>query len=99
MRISPWDLICLFVVAVSAMLFASDVTGKWSGAMQDNNGQATFTLKSSNDTVTGSMVGADGKPYPITEGKVDGDNISFTVDSQWQGNPVKLLGYRQGRWQ
>jgi hypothetical protein len=89
MRVSR-GLVTLFLVLMfSSLLFAADITGKWSGPMQD--GQAVFTLKSDNNAITGTMLGIDGKEYPITEGKVDGQNISFTVASQWQGNPVNLL--------
>ncbi len=89
MRLSR-RLATLFLVPMfSSLLFAADITGKWSGPMQD--GQAVFTLKSDSNAITGSMLGIDGKEYPIIEGKLDGENISFTVASQWQGNPVKLL--------
>ncbi len=89
MRVSR-GLVTLFLVLMfSSLLFAADITGKWSGPMQD--GQAVFTLKSDNNAITGTMLGIDGKEYPIIEGKLDGENISFIVASQWQGNPVKLL--------
>ncbi|HEV7220076.1 MAG: hypothetical protein ACHP8A_00540 [Terriglobales bacterium] len=89
MRISR-GLAALFLLLVfSSLMFAADLTGKWSGPMQD--GRAVFTLKSDNNVITGTMLGIDGKEYPITDGKLDGENISFTVNSQWQGNPVKLL--------
>jgi hypothetical protein len=89
MRISR-GLAALFLLLVfSSLMFAAVLTGKWSGPMQD--GRAVFTLKSDNNVITGTMLGIDGKEYPITDGKLDGENISFTVNSQWQGNPVKLL--------
>jgi hypothetical protein len=37
------------------------------------------------------MSGPNGEPRPITEGRLEGENISLTVASEWQGNPVKLL--------
>jgi hypothetical protein len=89
MRISRWILTMFFSILLPTVLFAMDITGKWSGPMQD--GQAVFTLKSDNNLITGTMLGIDGKEYPITEGKLEGENISFTVNSQWQGSPVKLL--------
>ena len=89
MRISRWILTMFFAILLPTVLFAMDLTGKWSGPMQD--GQAVFTLKSDNNAITGTMLGIDGKEYPIIEGKLDGESISFTVASQWQGNPVKLL--------
>jgi hypothetical protein len=89
MRVSRWMMTLFFALAFPAILFAADLTGKWSGPMQD--GQAVFTLKSDNNAISGTMLGIDGKEYPITEGKLEGENISFTVNSQWQGSPVKLF--------
>lgn len=89
MRVSRGLAVLLLVLTFSSLLFAADLTGKWSGPMQD--GQAVFTLKSDNNVITGTMLGIDGKEYPIIEGKLDGEDVSFTVASQWQGNPVKLL--------
>jgi len=37
------------------------------------------------------MSGPGGEPRPITQGQLNGDNISLTVASEWEGNPVKLL--------
>ena len=89
MRISRWIVTMFFAILLPTVLFAMDITGKWSGPMQD--GQAVFTLKSDNNLITGTMLGIDGKEYPITEGKLEGENVSFTVNSQWQGSPVKLF--------
>jgi hypothetical protein len=89
MRISRWILTVFFAILLPTVLFAMDLTGKWSGPMQD--GQAVFTLKFDNNLITGTMLGIDGKEYPITEGKLEGENISFTVNSRWQGSPVKLF--------
>lgn len=77
------------VILFSASVFASDVSGKWKGPMQ-SGGEAVLTLKSDKAAITGTMLGADGKEYPAT-GKLDGDNISLKVASQWQGQPVTLI--------
>ena len=51
-----------------------------------------LTLNSEAAQVSGTMLAADGKTeYPLKDTKLDGDNFSFTVDSEWQGNPVKLI--------
>lgn len=38
------------------------------------------------------MSGPNGEPWQITQGEMNGDKISLTVASEWEGNPVKLLG-------
>ncbi|MGD0102079.1 MAG: hypothetical protein ABSC60_17205, partial [Acidobacteriota bacterium] len=40
--------------------------------------------------LTGTMQGAQGEPAEITEGKVDGDNISFVVVRNMGGNEMKI---------
>jgi hypothetical protein len=81
----------LFVFAcVVAAVAATDLSGTWRGPM-DSGGDAVFHLKADDKGIGGSMVGADGKDYPISSGKLDGDKISLTVDSQWQGMAVKLI--------
>jgi hypothetical protein len=82
------------VLLLAAMLLpAADVTGTWKGSF-DFNGQPvplTFVMKTAEGVVTGTV---DGLPTPnveIKEGKIDGDDLSFSVNIDYQGNPVKLV--------
>ena len=77
------------ILLVPIALLAADLTGTWKGAMQ-TGGEAIFELKVDKGAVTGSMLGEGGKKYPVT-GKLDGENISLSVASEWQGQPVTLL--------
>jgi hypothetical protein len=85
----------LLVVAFAAM--AADVTGKWTfeqaGRQGGNPTVNTLNLKQSGATLTGNLSrpGRDGAAMetPISEGKVDGDNISFTVEMNMGGNAMK----------
>jgi hypothetical protein len=85
----------LLVVAFAAM--AADVTGKWvyeqAGRGGGNPTQVTLNLKASGATLTGSMVrpgrgGGDPMESAISDGKIDGDNISFKVTMQMGGNAM-----------
>jgi hypothetical protein len=90
MRLSR--IVCLvFVLSfLTPLLYAADITGKWTS--QSGQGpQWTFTFQSEGSKLTGSMVGSDGKERPIKEGKLEGDDLAFSVDSEWQGQPVKLV--------
>ena len=91
MRKTRGTIAVLLVLFLPSLLFAIDVTGKWRGPMKTGEGEAVFTLKSNKDVVTGSMLGPEAKEFPITEGKLDGDNISLTVAFEWQGQPVTLV--------
>src|SRR5881296_167136 len=77
----------LVMILLSPFLFAADVTGKWKGPMQ-SGGDSIFDLKSAKDVITGNMLGYDGKQYPVSDGKLDGENLSMKVAFEWQGQPV-----------
>ena len=62
---------------------ATDVTGTWTAEMKDADGgngfQISFTFKQDGTKLTGTVQGAQGEPMAISEGKVDGDKISFKI--------------------
>ena len=78
-------LIC--VCAALAMTFsaatavAADVTGTWTADVKAPDGsssfQLTFTFKQDGTILTGTVLGAGGDPIPITNGKVDGNKLTF----------------------
>src|SRR5690348_7713008 len=86
----------LLICALGA--FAADVTGKWTYEQAGRNGgparQVTITLKQDGNTLTGEIPGmgrgGDNPPPPtqITNGKVDGDKVSFEVVREFQGNKM-----------
>ncbi len=51
-------------------------------------GPQTFTFKTSGSTLTGTVEGGRGGPVDITNGKVDGDNVSFEVTREMNGNSM-----------
>jgi hypothetical protein len=78
---------------IAMLLPAADVTGTWKGSF-DFNGQAvplTFVMKVADGVVTGTV---DGLPTPnveIKEGKIQDDDLSFSINIEYGGNPVKLV--------
>ena len=90
----------LFTVAVMLLMIvtcalAHDVDGKWSGSVATPNGDfpQAFTFKADGATLNGAMAGPDGKDVAIKDGKVDGNNISFTVTLDFGGMAI-LLSYK-----
>lgn len=79
----------LIFVAVS-VLQAADLSGKWT-ASSEQGLQWVFNFKADGNILTGSMQGREGKTQAIENGKIDGDDLSFSVNSEWQGQPVKLV--------
>ena len=72
---------------------AADVSGKWTAQVPGRNGQTreqTFTFKVDGEKLTGSVSGMQGSENPISDGKISGDDISFTVAMSFQGNEVKM---------
>jgi hypothetical protein len=80
----------LVFAAFVSLVAAADVSGKWKGPLDGGEGEIQFTFKVEADALSGTMSGADGKAFPL-KGKLDGDKISFTVESEYQGTPVKLV--------
>jgi hypothetical protein len=85
-------LVCAFLLMAVAV-FAADVTGKWTGDVPGRGGEATpstFTFKADGEKLTGSMTGPQGD-VAIQDGKISGDNLSFTTTLEFGGNSIKLL--------
>lgn len=77
----------LLLCTLAAMVFAADVTGKWSFEQQGRNGSQTVTinLKADGGNLTGTISGRGGETE-ISDGKVDGSNVTFNVVREFQGN-------------
>jgi len=95
----------LFVITASILftvcLWAADASGKWSAQVpgrQGNMREVTFVLKASGESLTGTMSGRNGD-VPISDGKVKGDDISFSVTLEFGGNSVtqKYTGKVEGK--
>jgi autotransporter translocation and assembly factor TamB len=90
MRIARFIFCLVLFGCLTSLLLAADVTGKWA-AQSENGPSWIFNLKSEGSKVTGTIQGNDGKDRPVNEGKLEGSGISFSVDSEWQGNPITLV--------
>lgn len=71
---------------------AADVTGAWKGAFDFNGGSMPLTihLTSTAGAVTGTVEGLPTTPADIHDGKVDGDKVTFWVNTDYQGQTYKL---------
>jgi hypothetical protein len=60
---------------------ATDISGSWAGTMNGGQGglNLTFNFKQDGSKLTGTVDAGQGEPIAISEGKVDGDKISFKV--------------------
>src|SRR5579863_9271889 len=73
--------LCALLALASLVAFAADITGKWVGEANPNGkgGPPTFMLKSDGGAITGTQEGGRGGPVEISNGKMDGDKVSFEV--------------------
>lgn len=71
-------------------MMAADATGKWTADIQGRNGNTmtiTMNLKADGDKLTGTVSGRRGD-NDISEGKVDGNNVSFDVVREFNGEKM-----------
>ncbi len=87
----------LFLI-LTGVSFAAEIDGTWTGSL-DMGGQAmpvSYTFKAEGTTLTGSMPGmpgpdgTPGKPMPIKDGKINGNNISFSISFDMGGQEMKI---------
>jgi hypothetical protein len=67
-----------------------DLTGTWKSSSTNQNGQAretVFKLKAEGEKVTGTVSGRN-NDTAIEEGKVKGEEVSFQVTREMNGNKV-----------
>ena len=79
------------VLCFSFAVFAADVTGKWTAQVPGRQGatrEQTFNFKADGDKLTGTITGRQGD-IAITDGKISGDTITFTVKMENGGNSVE----------
>ena len=92
------------ILAMAVMVFglilatavAADVTGKWTSERQGRGGETTtttYTFKAEGTNLTGTVSSPMGGDSAISEGKIDGDNISFVQKMDFGGNEM-ILKYK-----
>jgi hypothetical protein len=63
------------------VLLAADIDGTWTAETQGKNGPQTqtLTITSKGGDLTGKLDGGRGGPVDITDGHIDGPNVSFKI--------------------
>jgi hypothetical protein len=80
----------MLAVTASAQDKKPDLNGTWKSSSTNQNGQVretTFKLKVEGEKVTGTVSGRN-NDTAIEEGKIKGDEVSFQVTREFQGNKV-----------
>jgi hypothetical protein len=81
----------LFLALGGISALAADFNGKWTADVQSRRGTQTLTFEFHVDgsTLTGKVTTQRGDT-DITDGKVDGDNISFSQVMDFNGNSMTI---------
>jgi hypothetical protein len=85
----------VLVVTGLACLYAADITGKWTAEFDSQVGaqKYIFEFKAEGATLTGkaiSTIGETNATTPITEGKINGNEISFVENLDYQGMALRI---------
>jgi hypothetical protein len=86
-------LLTLLMLAFAWTAVAGDVSGKWTAQVPGRDGQTreqTFQFKQDGDKLTGTASLFQGNELPISDGKVSGDDISFVVKAEFNGNTLQF---------
>ena len=82
----------VLVLASFAILRAADVTGKWTAKFTTQVGEQEYTyeLVQKGTTLTGTATGNLTGKTQISDGKVDGDKISFVENAMYMDMPLRF---------
>jgi hypothetical protein len=91
--LTRWAVLWLHVGALALAVWAVDVSGIWTAQVVDRNGDSqdvSFRFAQSGDTLTGKMYG-DNESTPIADGKIVGNQVTFTVTNELNGQISKFV--------
>jgi hypothetical protein len=85
-----WFFVLLAVFAMTAS--AADISGTWKATVETPNGaiETTFVFKVDGAKVTGTATLGQMGESAISEGKVDGDMVTFTVVRSGQNGEFRI---------
>ena len=81
-------LLGLFVLSASS----ADISGNWKGTAETPNGtvERTFTFKVDGNKVTGETTSQLFGKSAIMDGKIEGDDVTFSILVKFQDNEMKV---------
>jgi hypothetical protein len=85
--------LALSFILVAGFAFGADIDGKWAGQYNSGMGdpmQMDFTFKAEGAKLTGTAPGGPGATIPLKDGKIDGNKISFTVETSMGETQMKF---------
>jgi len=85
-------LVASLAVLAVARAFAADISGTWKASFDTQIGQQsyTYTFVVKDGTLTGKIQSEMGGTTDVTEGKVDGDKVSFVEIFKFQDMDIRI---------
>jgi hypothetical protein len=85
-----WLPVLLALFVFSAL--AADISGNWKATAEGPNGamERTFTFRQDGNKLTGETTSSFTGKSIITDGKVEGDSVTFTITAKLGDQEVKL---------
>jgi hypothetical protein len=85
-------LAALFLVLAPIAALAADFNGKWTAQFDTQVGQQKYTYEFHVDgtKLTGKAINEQFGSTDIQDGKIDGDNITFTEALNFNGNAITI---------
>ena len=82
----------ILAATFAAVAPAADISGTWKGTAQNQGAtiERTFVFKVDGTRLTGETTSNMFGKSAIEDGKVDGDDVSFTISVNVQGNDAKV---------
>jgi hypothetical protein len=89
------SLLCMALGVTGLVTLGAPIDGKWTVEVQGQKGAQTqtLTLKSDGTKLSGSLDTGRGAATEITEGKVDGMNVSFKATRTGRNGNVTTTAY------
>ena len=82
----------ILMILATFAAFAADISGNWKATAEGPNGsmERTFMFKVDGTKVTGETTSTMMGKSTITDGKIEGDTVTFTITGNIGGNDMKL---------
>jgi hypothetical protein len=82
----------LLLAAFAITAFAADINGNWKATAEGPNGamERTFTFKVEGNKVTGESTSSMMGKSAISEGKIEGDTVTFVLTGKFGDQEVNL---------
>ena len=88
-----WSMALMALMAALALTaFGADISGNWKATAEGPNGamERTFAFKVDGNNVTGETTSTMMGKSTITDGKVEGDTVTFTIAGKFGDQEVKI---------